>query len=160
VTGPSPAGARTDRPAAVPTSRPPSVLWAVGAFVGWTLFVWIGRTRNAVTDPELSGSDRVGPIVLSAIFLLGAVVLGAALYRDHVAATPASARALRYVARVLGAVTVAVWLVRAGDIALAGDHEAGFVAVHVMLAAVSIGLAVWAVVAADRRCRHITSVIA
>ena len=144
----------------VPATRAPSALWAVGAFVAWTLFVWIGRIRNALTDPELSGSDRVGPLVLSTIFVAGAIVLGALLYRDHVDATPASARTLRLATWVVGGYTTVVWLVRAGDIALAGDHEVGFVVVHVVLAVVSIGLAAWAALATERRYAHISSVIA
>jgi hypothetical protein len=130
----------------------------VGAFVAWTLFVWIGRIRNALTDPELTGSDRVGPLVLSTVFVGGAIVLGALLYRDHVAATPSSAGALRLATWVVGGYTTVVWAVRAGDIALAGDHEVGFVVVHVVLAVVSIGLAAWAGLAAQRRYAHISSV--
>ncbi|UDY37008.1 hypothetical protein [Dermatobacter hominis] len=158
--GPQTAGPQTAGPVAAPVTRSPSALWAVGAFVAWTLFVWIGRIRNALTDPELTGSDRIGPLVLSTVFVVGAIVLGAVLYRDHVAATPASARTLRLAARVVGGYTIAVWVVRAADIALAGDHEAAFVAVHLVLAAISIGLAVWAALAADRRYAHISSVIA
>jgi hypothetical protein len=138
----------------------PSALWAVGAFVAWTLFVWIGRIRNALTDPDLTGTDRLGPLVLSTVFVVGAIVLGAVLYRDHVTATPASARLLRSVARVVGGYTIAVWIVRAGDIALGGDHDAAFVAVHVVLAVVSTALALWAAAASGRRYAHISSVSA
>ena len=158
MSGTSPSGATT---AGAPVAaRAPSALWAVGAFVAWTLFVWIGRIRNALTDPEMTGSDRIGPLVLATVFVAGAIVLGALLYRDHVAATAASSRALRLAARVVGGYTIAVWIVRAGDIALGGDHEAAFVAVHVVLAVISIALAVWSVVVCDRRYAHISSVTA
>lgn len=46
--------------------------------------------------------------------------------------------------------TTGVWIVRAGDIVLGGDHEVGFVVVHVVLAVVSIALATLAA----RSVRH------
>jgi hypothetical protein len=64
----------------------------------------------------------------------------------------AQARALSLSVQVLAGWTTVVWVVRAADIALGGDHEAAFVAVHVVLAAVSIGLAAWAVTT-DRKVR-------
>ena len=158
MSGSSAVGPQTAGAVVAPGTRAPSALWAVGAFVAWTLFVWIGRIRNALTDPELTGSDRVGPLVLSTVFVLGAIVLGALLYRDHVAATPSSARTLRLAAWVVGGYTTVVWIVRAGDIALAGDHEAAFVVVHVVLAVVSIALALWSALATDRRYRHMSTV--
>ena len=132
-------------------ARTRSVLVPVGAFVVWTLFVWIGRIRNAVTDPALSGSDRIGPLVLSGIFVVGALVLGALLYRDHAMRSAASARMLRNAVRAFAGYTVVIWVVRAGDIAFGGDHEAAFVVVHTVLAAVSIALAVVAVLSVERR---------
>ncbi len=129
----------------------PSVLVPVGALVVWTLFVWIGRIRNAVTDPALSGSDRIGPLVLSGIFVLGALVLGALLYRDRAMNSATSARMLRNAVRAFAGYTVVIWVVRAGDIAFGGDHEAAFVVVHTVLAAVSIALAVVAVLSVERR---------
>ena len=137
-----------------------AVVLPVGAFLAWTLFVWIGRIRNATSDPDLSGSDRVLPLVLSAAFLVGAVVVAALLYRDHVAGTASSAAALRLGVRVVGALTIAFWLVRAVQIAINNPDDLPFVVVHVVLAVVSIGLAVWAAVAADRQYAHITSVTA
>ena len=53
---------------------------------------------------------------------------------------------------VLAGWTTVVWVVRAADIALGGDHEAAFIAVHVVLAVVSTGLAAWAVIT-DRKVR-------
>lgn len=132
-------------------ARTRSVLVPVGAFVVWTLFVWIGRIRNVVTDPALSGSDRIGPLVLSGIFVVGALVLGALLYRDRVMRSAASARMLRNAVRAFAGYTVVIWVVRAGDIAFGGDHEAAFVVVHTVLAAVSIALAVVAVLSVERR---------
>lgn len=97
------------------------------AFAGWTLFVWLGRIRNAV-----AGDEGLGPVLLAASFvLLACAVLGTRGRREAVVA--------------LAGWTLAVWAVRAVDIALFSDHDAGFVVVHVVLAAVSVGLAAWAV---------------
>ena len=63
-------------------------------------------------------------------------------------------RALTAAVTALSAWTTVVWIVRAADIAFGGGHEAAFVAVHVVLAAVSIGLAVWALTT-DRRTRAV-----
>lgn len=97
------------------------------AFAAWTLLVWAGRIRNAV-----DGNEGTGAIVLAATFVLGAVAVLAT--RGRVAA----------VVVALAAWTTAVWVVRAIDIAFLSDRSAGFVAVHLVLAAVSIGLAGWA----------------
>lgn len=145
------------------TGRPSggrSVLIPVGALLAWTTFVWVGRIRNAISDPDLSGADRIGPLVLSASFLVLAVVVGALLYRDHVASSTSSAGALRIAVRTFAAVTVAFWVVRAVQIAVRHPDDVPFVVVHVVLAAVSISLAIWAVVATDRQYAHITSVTA
>jgi hypothetical protein len=60
------------------------------------------------------------------------------------------ARAWAAVTVALAGLTVVVWLVRGLDIAL-GDHSAGFVAVHLVLAAVSISLAGLAALAVRAR---------
>lgn len=96
------------------------------ALACWTLFVWLGRVRNAVAAEE-----GAGPIVLSATFLALAVAVLAT-------------RGRREVVLALAGWTVAVWAVRAVDIALLSDHDAGFVAVHLVLAAVSVALSVGA----------------
>lgn len=118
----------------------------LAAFLLWTLFVWVGRVRNALTDETLSSGDRLGPLLLSASFVVPALLLGAGWIasRRHGAANGLVASGTI----ALAAWTVAVWVVRAGDIALGGDHEVGFVVVHVVLAATSIALAVMAARAA------------
>ncbi len=110
------------------------------SLLAWTLFVWVGRVRNALADPDLSGADRVGPLLLSVSFVVPAVVLAVVLV--------SSARRARGVGRVLRAGVLAlagwtcgVWVVRMADIAFGGDWEVGFVAVHAVLAVVSIALA-------------------
>jgi hypothetical protein len=133
------AGARRSRAAQV----------SLGAFLVWTGFVWIGRIRNALADTALSDSERVGPLLLSASFLVPTLVMAVAwvlAIRDRRALDPWASMLLV----VLAAWTTVVWVLRAGDIALAGDHEAPFVVVHVTLAVISIGLGVWAALA-DRQ---------
>src|SRR3954452_6040514 len=83
-------------------------------FVGWTVFVWAGRIRNG------------GSVLLAASFLVLAAVV---VWR----------RGRWFTA--LAAWTVAVWAVRTPFI-LVHDHPAGFKVVHVVLATVSIALAV------------------
>ena len=126
-------GAMTARP------RLPFTLLA-----GWTLFVWLTRVRNVVGDDDLGTGGRVAGLALSASFVvLAALVLTGLGRRPEV---------LAGATRALAAWTVVVWLVRGVDIAL-GDHAAGFVVVHLALAALSIvlaGLAVRALRPADR----------
>ena len=95
---------------------------ATYVFAGWTVFVWIGRIR-------LGGSIWLaGPFVVLAVL---------AAWRKSWWLT------------VLAAFTVAVWAIRTPMI-LAHDHPADFKAVHVVLAVVSVALAVWAVTRARR----------
>ena len=54
--------------------------------------------------------------------------------------------------------TVGVWVVRIADIAFAGDHAIGFVAVHVRARSGVLGLALWAVSAATPGARARTDI--
>jgi hypothetical protein len=124
---------------------------SVGLFVGWTLFVWVGRIRNAMNDPALAGGGRVGPVVLALSFVVPALVLAvlAFLARPGAGWDDHGARSrLRAVVLVLAAWTTVVWVVRMADIAFGGNHPAGFIAVHCVLGVVSIGLAILTVRAA------------
>ena len=97
----------------------PRTSWTFAALVAWTGFVWIGRIRNALTDP----------VVLGAWWLVG---------------TRRGSGPSRPLLVAVGAFcgwTIGVWVLRGADIAFAGDHEAAFVAVHTVLALVSIALA-------------------
>ena len=87
--------------------------WPFWLFVGWTVFVWAGRIRNG------------GSLLLALSFL---VLAGLAIWRRRPFLT------------VLGVWTIGVWAVRTPYI-LAHDHPADFKAVHVVLAVVSVGLA-------------------
>ena len=122
---------------------PRRVFVPVVLLLAWSLFVWVGRVRNALGDPELSGSERVGPLLLATSFVVPSVVLAIVLL--------ASARrsrgvgpVLRYGVLALAAWTCGVWVVRMIDIAFGGDWEVAFVVVHAVLAVVSVVLAVLA----------------
>jgi hypothetical protein len=127
---------------------------AVGGFLVWTLFVWGGRIRNAFADDSLAGWGLAGPVLLSASFALPALLLGVGWLVRARAVRPAGGRAtaLHLGTKLLAAWTVAVWVVRATDIALLGDHTAAFVLVHLALATVSVALAVtaWRSIASNR----------
>jgi hypothetical protein len=100
---------------------------------GWSLLVWTTRIRNIWTDDELSTASQLGRTALALSFTVLAVAVGAAVVRR-------SAWRDRAV-RLLAGWTIVVWVVRSVGIANA-DHDGAFVAVHLVLAAVSIALAV------------------
>lgn len=112
-------------------------------FAGWTLFVWGGRLRNLAQEPGPIGDASRWSLVGSVAFTL----LGLAL----VAATVLVARSgrgrgrapssIRPVLAPLVVLTIVIWLLRGVDIAI-GDHSVGFIVVHLVLAVVSIALAV------------------
>lgn len=108
--------------------RPPAVV----ALVVWTFFVWTTRINNIVGDDDLDGGQKLARVALALSFtLLGAVVVIALTQR---------AAWLRPAVTALAVWTVAVWAVRAVAIGL-GDHPASFIAVHLVLAVVSVVLA-------------------
>ncbi|MEL6981923.1 MAG: hypothetical protein AAFO29_05830 [Actinomycetota bacterium] len=130
--------------------RPPAVAAAALAFGGWTLFVWVGRLRNLLAEPGSVLDVSRWSLVGSVAFTIGglAVVASAAL-RWRQGPGGSAHRLLTPSVVALAGLTTGVWLVRAVDIAL-GDHSVGFIAVHLVLAAVSIGLAAVAVAAIRR----------
>lgn len=112
-------------------SRWPRPLWVL---VGWSLFLWISRLRNVVINDDLDSWDvawRIGVVVLFAALALTAL-------RGERRDTPWRAQALA----ILVWWTVGFWLVRGGGIIL-DDHDAAFTAIHTVLMAISIGLAMW-----------------
>jgi len=121
------------------------------AFIAWTLFVWLGRIRNALGDPALDSGGRTGPILLALSFVVPALLLAGmsglqlAHRDDHRLTRPVSVVLIALVVW-----TAAVWLVRVVDIAFLSDRAVAFIVVHVVLAGVSVGLGVMAV-RADRR---------
>lgn len=105
---------------------------------GWQAFVWGTRIDNVLGDDGLDAGGKVARLALSASFLaLAAVAVWAwRSARGGGAVAPAAARWVR----VGAAWTTGVWVVRGVGIAL-GDHDAAFIAVHLVLAVVSIALA-------------------
>jgi hypothetical protein len=94
----------------------------------WTLFVWGTRIVNILTD----GGGAGALVVALALTALG-LAAAASLVRVR----------LPWAVPALAVATIAVWAVRV-PLVLAHDHEAGFVVVHLVLAAVSAALAVGA----------------
>lgn len=110
---------------------------AVVALVVWTLLVWTTRIRNIWGDDAVDTAGKVGRTALALSFTVLAVAVA-------VAAAKRAPEALRWTVAALAAWTTGVWLVRSIGI-VAGDHDLGFVVVHLVLAMVSIALAAWAV---------------
>jgi uncharacterized membrane protein YeiH len=113
-------------------------------FAGWTLLVWSGRIRNVLADDTVSSSSRAVTLIMAGLFVLAGLAVA------MVAVRPTPQRTQRRIVGVAAAYTLVVWLIRGADIAFGGDHEAAFIAVHVVLAVGSIGLAGWAWRAATR----------
>ncbi len=112
-------------------ARWPRPLWVL---VGWSWFLWISRLRNVVSNDDLDSwgvSWRIG-VVLAFVSLATVAFVSERGDRSW------KGRPLD----VLIWWTVGYWLVRGGGILL-DDHDAGFKAVHTVLMAISIGLAMW-----------------
>ena len=117
---------------AAPVPRRPL---AVIVFGLWTEFVWAARVRNVMATAGWKPSDLVVPLVF---VLIGLAVLA-------VVVRPAPAPVVALVVRGAAAISSVVWVVRAGFIAV-HDHPGAFIAVHMVLATISIALASWAAV--------------
>ncbi len=104
----------------------------VAALVAWTFFVWTTRIGNVWRDHALDVGQKLGRTALALSFTALAVVVLAA----HLRRRPW----LRSAVLVLATWTAVVWVERSVGIAT-GGHGAAFVAVHVVLASVSIVLA-------------------
>jgi len=105
----------------------------VAVLVGWTLFVWTTRIGNIWRDHSASTGGKVASTALALSFtaLAAAVLVGWLQRRPW----------LRRAVLGLTGWTVAVWLERSVAIVTDG-RGAGFVAVHAVLAVVSVGLCV------------------
>ncbi|MGI9601597.1 MAG: hypothetical protein ACR2QE_06920 [Acidimicrobiales bacterium] len=100
----------------------------------WTLVVWVPRIRNIWSDDELAVDGQLVRTAWSVIFIVFAVgALVVARRRPEW---------YRLWMRAFVAWTVGFWAIRGTQIAL-GDHDAAFIAVHTVLALVSIALAWW-----------------
>ena len=106
------------------------------ALAVWSLLVWTTRVRNIWTDEELDAADQWSRTALALSFTVLALAVGYAVRRR-------TAWRRQAVLALAGWTTV-VWAVRSTGIATA-DHDGAFIAVHLVLAAVSIALSVLAV---------------
>ncbi|MCC5953606.1 MAG: hypothetical protein JJU45_16055 [Acidimicrobiia bacterium] len=124
---------------------------AVGALSAWTLFVWGQRLVNLATGDE-SGPSAVVSVVLSGVLSGLAVAAAVALVTCWRGGGSMTAGWRRTVVQVFAGLTVAVWAVR-GTAIVVDWRSPGFVAVHVVLAVVSVTLAVaaWRSVTATRQ---------
>lgn len=102
--------------------------------MGWTVLVWSTRINNILADDQGAGA------LLVAVGLTGLAVAAAADLVTH---------RLAWAVPALAGATVVVWAVRA-PLVLVHDHPGGFKAVHLVLAAVSIGLAVLSICVPQR----------
>lgn len=102
---------------------------AFTVLIAWTLFLWVSRTRNVVSNEELSTwgiTWRLGVVV---VFVVLALLALRRSTRDPFLP-------------VLVWWTIGYWLIRGGGILL-DDHDAAFKVVHTVLMVVSIGGAMW-----------------
>ena len=113
----------------------PGRRWTL-ALIVWTLLVWTTRLGNIWRDDTLDTGAKWGRTGLALSFTVLAVATLAGWWTR--------ASWLRPMVFAFAAWTTSVWLVRVVGIALHG-HEAAFVAVHAVLAIVSVALSVNAV---------------
>ncbi len=105
---------------------------AVLAFGAWSALIWLTRVRNILQDDSLDAGGKVMWLVPALVFGVGGVVALAAWWRG----IPALARPLAAVLLL----TMLYWPIRTVFILFDG-RSAAFRAVHVVLAVVSVGLA-------------------
>ncbi|HEY9555208.1 MAG TPA: hypothetical protein VIR58_00655 [Acidimicrobiales bacterium] len=110
------------------TPRLPATL----ALVAWTFLVWTTRINNIVADDSLDSGETAARLALSLSFTVLVVAVGWAYSKRAAWLRPATF--------ALAGWTTAVWAVRAVGIAFA-DHDAAFIAVHLVLAVVSVAIA-------------------
>lgn len=107
--------------------------WSILAFGAWNAVIWLARIRNIAADESLGAGGRALWLVPAVVFGFGGLLAIAAWWRGGAA-----------LARPLAAVVAAVvlyWPVRTVLILLDGRSMA-FRLVHLVLAVVSVGLAV------------------
>lgn len=105
----------------------------VAVLVGWTAFVWTTRIGNVWRDHALDAGQKLGRTGLALSFTaLAAVVLVAYVQRRSW---------LGRAVLVLAGWTAVVWVERSVGIAT-GHHSGAFIAVHIVLAVVSVALSI------------------
>ena len=120
---------------------PVRALPATIALAVWSLLVWTTRIRNIWTDDELSSGEQWSRTALALSFTVLALLVGYAVLRG--------AKWRPLAVRLLAGWTIAVWVVRSIGIATA-DHDGAFIAVHLVLALVSVLLSALAIREAGR----------
>jgi hypothetical protein len=100
----------------------------VWAFAAWTVFVWGTRISNILSQ----GGGTLALLVAVVLTVLGVL-----------SAIDAATKRLPWAVPWAVVATIAVWAVRAPQVLL-HDHPAGFKVVHLVLAIVSIALAIGA----------------
>jgi hypothetical protein len=138
------------------SSAPAMGRWAVPSgrvLAAWNLFVWGGRIRNLLAEPGgLAEANRWSLVGSITFCLLALVVLGLAFGpRRRRWSSEGGGHRERVVAGVMAALGVVVWTYRGVAIAGAG-YSVGFVAVHTVLALVTVGLGL--IVLAPARARE------
>ena len=118
------------------------------ALCAWTLLVWTTRIGNIWGDDELTTGEKWGRTGLALSFTVLVLAVGYAVYRQ------APWRGLAV--KALAGWTIGVWVSRSFGIAT-GDHDAAFIAVHLVLAVVSIVLSVLAVREEARALRPVAT---
>lgn len=122
-----------------------SVKWPPALFGVFTVFTRIVRIRNIAQDAELSAGARTGWLLLSGLMIgLALVVIWGAITPMSDAAHPINLRIWSRSVKILVGVTVLVWAAQIVSISVGyarGDRDFGFLIVHLVLAAVSVGLA-------------------
>ena len=118
------------------------------AYLAWTLFVWATRLSILWGSGSATGNRAVASLLVLS-FLGCAGVVAAVLVRARGQEVPPGGAVLAI--RLVAAWTVGVWVVRAVGIAL-DHHPVAFLLVHLVLAVVSITLALLSArrIAADR----------
>jgi hypothetical protein len=114
------------RPESIPQGRGRMVIWAL---IGWTIFLWVSRLRNVLTNDDLTSTGRAVRIGVVVVFVVLAAWALTGLRRGRVLAI-----------QVLIGWTIVYWLVRHTGI-LIDDYSVGFKLIHTVLAIISIGLA-------------------
>jgi arginine exporter protein ArgO len=129
--------------------------WPVALFVPWTLFVWANRVVNTMGDDSADKplTFALALSVVVPVMVLGVVLVGARQRR----LTEVETRLFR----AASVWTILVWLVRGTEIALSADHGLDFKIVHLVIGAVSVGLALATVrVARDERASGVSPPVA
>lgn len=128
-----------------------SNLWSVGmtvsaprrwalALAAWSGFVWVNRLRNLQADPDVAPLDEAVSLVLSGLSLTLALVAVVLVVRAWRSGGPSVDAIERGSYLTFAGWTIAVWVLRVIDIVVSW-RSLGFVAVHVVLGAVSMVLA-------------------